>query len=380
MPVALTWQPFRLPLRSPFAAAHGTLGDREGLLLRLSAPGGEEGLGEASPLPSFAGGSLTETAAALAVISRAAAGLPVERMWPLEVPLDGFSPGSAAAARCGFETAVADLLARRADLPLAAWLARASGAPVPRSPVIIPVNAVIDASSPEDAAGHARAFAARGYSTFKVKVGLGLEQDAARLDAIRASLPVGAALRIDANGAWGHEDVALAALERLSAFGVALCEQPLAPAAGLEALAFVARHSPVPIAIDEGCRSLADLRDVARLRAADAVVVKPMVTGLREALAMLTVAREAGLAAIVTTTFDSGVGTMAAAHLAALLPPPIPACGLSAIEYLQRDIVAGVPPIVRGHLALGDRPGLGVELDAGGLAVLAVGPAVGAPP
>jgi len=60
-----------------------------------------------------------------------------------------------------------------------------------------------------------------------------------------------------------------------------------------------------------------------------------MVTGLREALAMLGLARAEGLRAIVTTTFDSGVGTMLAAHLAALLPEPRPACGLSTLEYLD---------------------------------------------
>lgn len=379
MTATLTWQPFRLTLRSPFAAAHGALSERDGLLVRLRLPGGEEGLGEASPLPSFAGGSVEETAVAVEQIARACRGLPIEEMWQSVPALAGFAPGSTAAARCGFETAVADLLARRDGLPLFRWLARGAGREVAPGPPPIPVNAVIDASEPEAAAAQACEFARRGYSTFKVKVTADVDGAFARLRAVREAAGAAVVLRIDANGAWASEEAALAALERLSAFDLALCEQPLAPAVGLERMAFVSRHSPVLLAVDEGCRSLADLSEVARLGAAGTVVVKPMVTGLREALAMLEIARQQGLTAIVTTTFDTGVGTALAGHLAALLPEPVPACGLATLEQVERDFVSGAPRVERGWLTLPAGPGLGVTVDGAALAALETGEPVEAP-
>jgi len=375
----ISWQRFFLPLRSPFGAAHGRLAEREGLLVRIATPGGESGLGEASPLPSFAGGSATEAAQALRAIAEQARGRPLEELWQVQFRPGGCSQGSAAAALCGFETAVATALAARAGQPLCRWLAAQTGAELPQGAIAIPVNAVIDASEPAVAAAHAARAVAAGYTTLKVKVGLDLVSDVARVTSIREAVGQAVVLRIDANGAWSDRAVALAALERLAALGISLCEQPLAPAAGHQRMGELARQSPIPLAIDEGCRSVGDLREAVRWRAADTVIVKPMVTGLREAMAILALARTEGLETIVTTTFDSGVGTMLAAHLAALLPELRPACGLSTLEYLERDIVAGVPPIQLGLLRIPDECGLGVTVDESALAQVAAGPQCEAP-
>lgn len=375
----ISWQPFRLPLRSPFGAAHGSLHEREGLLVHIVTPDGEYGRGEASPLPSFAGGGISETAEALATIAKQLRGQPLPAMWGASIGLDRFTPGSAAAARCGFETALADLLARREGLPLWRWLARGQGRGLPPGPASLPVNAVIDASVPAVAAAHAREFAGRGFRTLKVKVAVDIAADAARLAAIREAVGPAVHLRADANGGWKDHTAALAALESLAPFDIALCEQPLPPSAGLAAMAALGRQSLIALAIDEGCRSLADLHEVIRLRAAAAVVIKPMVSGLREALAMLSLAAASALPAIVTTTFDSGVAATLAAHLAALLPAPRPACGLATVEYLQSDIVASVPAISDGFLELGEAPGLGVTVLHPLPAPLVTGPRVETP-
>ncbi len=362
MTMRLEWHPFRLRLRSPFEAAHGVLEERSGVLVLLRDDAGAFGIGEASPLPSFAGGTVAETVAALASIGQQVRGLSLEEIWRAEIDCCDVVPGSAAAARCGFETTVADLLARREHLPLAAWFSRQSGAGDP-APAPIPVNAVIGGIGPDEAARQARAFVALGYGTLKVKVGMEAEGDEHRLAAVRAAIPREVTVRVDANGAWPDAETALARLERLAAFDVSLCEQPVPPSAGLEPMAEVTRRSSVPVAIDEACRSLDDLRAAVESRAAQAFVVKPMVTGLREALRMLSFGRGEGLTGIVTTTFDSGVGTALATHLAALLPEPRPACGLSTLDAIEDDFTHGLPPVERGAIRLPDGPGLGVEVD-----------------
>ena len=80
----------------------------------------------------------------------------------------------------------------------------------------------------------------------KVKVGIG--DDAGRLAAVRAAVGPEVRIRVDANGAWGSPDEALAHLRALEPVGLELCEEPVH---GVEALREVAAGTPVPIAMDE---------------------------------------------------------------------------------------------------------------------------------
>ncbi len=76
----------------------------------------------------------------------------------------------------------------------------------------------------------------------------------------------------------------------------------------------------------------------------------------------------AGASVVVTTTIDTGIGTAAALHLAATLPPGGPACGLATGSLLAADLITR-PLVARcGRMELPDGPGLGVELDEGQLA------------
>ena len=72
----------------------------------------------------------------------------------------------------------------------------------------------------------------------KVKVGIG--DDAGRLAAVRAAVGPEFGIRIDANGAWGTPEEALANLRALAPVGLELCEEPVH---GVEALRAVARRS-----------------------------------------------------------------------------------------------------------------------------------------
>jgi L-alanine-DL-glutamate epimerase-like enolase superfamily enzyme len=108
--------------------------------------------------------------------------------------------------------------------------------------------------------------------------------------------------------------------------------------------------------------------------AADALVVKPMASGLEEAVAMMRRARDAGLPAIVTTTFDLAPGTAVAMHLAALVGSPGPACGLGTAAIVAAPLGHGLPGVHRGSLALPETPGLGVEFDDEAIERYAAGP------
>lgn len=366
-PIAdVRWRPWRISLRDPLATGAGDLTEREGVLVRIETAEGAAGLGESAPLPAE-GLNPTDLAARIAEIGRTFVGRTPGDAWPLP------SSERVAGADVGVETALADLLAGSCGVPLASWLADQAGL-APPSPSPVPVNALLGAGSPDALAREATSAAACGFRTVKVKVGRDVTLDGERLRAVRAALGTEAELRIDANGAWSEEE-AVAALAAHAVHGVALCEQPVAPGPGaVRSLARVRAARPVPIAADESCASLADLCALLDAHGVDAVVIKPLRTGLAEALAMIGEATARNVPCILTTTFDTGIGTALAAHLAALLPEPRPACGLATLPLLAGDVGRGCPAPKAGALALPDVPGLGVDLDEDALDRFATGP------
>lgn len=359
---AVRWRPFRLELRQRFEAAHEALHDRAGVLLELTAEDGVRGIGEASPMPSLGGGTVADV---LALLERHAARLLGDRVvQPDDRPADDAEGPGATALRCAIDVASLDLEARRAGVPVAALLVDA-----PADSVL--VNAVIGNGEPAQVAAYAREATAAGYGVLKLKVGVGsLEHDEACLAAIREACP-DAVVRLDANGAW-DEATAIAALPRLAAFGVDFIEQPV-PADQVQVLARVREHAPFPVAADEAVGTRASAEKVLEQRAADLLVLKPMVLGgVQDALELATRAARVGIGSFVTTTFDSSIGTAAALHLAAALPW-VAAQGLSTGEHLATDLVADPLLPREGRLAVRG-PGLGVVVDEQHLEAAATGP------
>ena len=345
------WRPFRLPMRHRFEAAHGSLEDRECLLIELVRSDGAVGLGEASPMASIGGGTRADT---LALLEEHGAALLRSELPP---ELSGGAPG-AAALRCAIDVALLDLEAQTAGCRIADLLA-------PDAAEAVSVNAVIGGGPPEEVATHGREATAAGYRVVKLKVGVGpVDEDIARVRALRSACP-SAVIRLDANGAWTEEQAA-EAIRGLYPLRVELLEQPVA-AADVEALARVRSSAPLRIAADEALSDPVAAEQVIETRAVDMIVLKPMVLGgVRPAMALARRAAEHGVGAFVTTTFDSSVATAAAAHLAAALTTDA-AHGLATVEHFAADIVRDSVRPREGWLALPPGPGLGIEVDADAL-------------
>jgi O-succinylbenzoate synthase len=249
------------------------------------------------------------------------------------------------------------------DAEASRWLAAAieagwHGFPAPvRS--VIPVNATVPAVPasrvPEVLARFGR------VDAVKIKVaerGQTLDDDAARVDAVRSVLP-DAAIRVDANGGW---DVPLAveALTRLAAVGLEYAEQPVPTIEGLAEVRsrLRAAGTPVLIAADESVRKESDPLRVARAGAADLLVVKVApLGGVRRALDIVA---QAGLPAVVSSALDTSVGIRAGLALAASLPELPYACGLGTVSLFTSDIT--LDPLVADDGAIRLRD---VAADAG---------------
>ncbi|MDP9398379.1 MAG: o-succinylbenzoate synthase [Actinomycetota bacterium] len=201
----------------------------------------------------------------------------------------------------------------------------------------VPVNVTVPAVGPERAA--AIVGASSGCRTAKVKVaepGQGEADDLARVEAVRAALGRGGAVRVDANGGWDVDTAVrrIRALDR-AAGGLEYVEQPCST---LEELAAVRRGVDVPVAADESIRRAEDPMRVVLAEAADIAVLK--VQPLGGVRACLAIAERCGLPVVVSSALETSVGIAAGVALAAALPELPYACGLATVQLLERDVVA----------------------------------------
>jgi o-succinylbenzoate synthase len=203
---------------------------------------------------------------------------------------------------------------------------------------VVPVNATVPAVGAADVPEVLARY--DGCATAKVKVaekGQGLQDDLARVSAVREVMGRSARIRVDANGGWDVPQ-ATEALSRLAAYGLEYAEQPCGTVEELAELriALARRGTDVLVAADESIRKAADPLRVAREGAADVVVVK--VAPLGGVRAALDIAGECGLPAVVSSALDTSVGIAAGVALAAALPDLPYACGLSTVELMAGDV------------------------------------------
>lgn len=213
----------------------------------------------------------------------------------------------------------------------------------------VEVNATVPAVRPERAY---EIVAGSGCRVVKVKVaqaGQSLADDVERVAAVRDALGASGEIRIDANGAWSIDDAvaAIAAIDA-AASGLAYVEQPCAT---VPELAAVRRAVRVPIAADESIRRGEDPFEVLRAEAADIVVLK--VQPLGGVRACLDLAEEVGLPIVVSSALESSVGIAAGVALAAALPGPTLASGLSTVRMFARDVTYTPLLPVDGFLPVG---------------------------
>ena len=236
----------------------------------------------------------------------------------------------------------------------------------------VPVNSTIPALAAEPA--HALARAA-GCGTAKVKVaepGQSLDDDLARVEAVRDALGPGGRVRVDANGAWTVEE-AERAVRALRRYDLEYVEQPCRT---VEELADLRRRlarsgTTVLIAADESIRRAEDPYRVRELEAADVAVLK--VQPLGGVRACLEVAERIGLPVVVSSALETSVGIRAGVALAAALPELPFACGLNTVRLLEHDLAVAPLVAVGGVL-----PVAPLEVDDAALAAAQAPPAVAA--
>lgn len=295
-----------LALREPFGIATGVQAAVSNALVEVTLASGAVGLGEAAPFPAVSGETQASSLAALGRLAPQVRGSALA--WRDIASAMAEHEPAQAAARAAIEQALVDALCRTLGVSIAQYFG-ASGAS-------LVTDMTLTTGSVEEARAAALRHSAAGFTTLKLKVGGGdPTADALRAAAV-AEAALGARLICDANGGFEAEQ-AIAFARALEDRGVdlALFEQPCARG-DVTGLTRVARSIAAPVCADESARSAADVVALVREGAVRAINVKITKSGVAESLAMIAVARAAGLSLMIGGMVESEIAMTFSAQLA----------------------------------------------------------------
>ena len=219
----------------------------------------------------------------------------------------------------------------------------------------------------------ARQAVAEGALTIKCKTGLDPVRDVELVRRLRELVGPEIKIRVDGNEGYSHVSEAVKVTRAQEEYDIMLCEQPVA---GAEGLAAVARQVDVPIMADESAWTVEDIWELAHLEAAEyfsCYVTKP--GGLFRARQQAETARRLGMMCDIGGSIETGVGN--AANLAlgaalenAILPSVCPVSGSEGSDrpeiagiYYTDDLISGSFGFEDGRVMVPEGPGLGVEVN-----------------
>ena len=300
----------RVPLRTPFKTALRTVTLVEDVVVMIETDTGHVGHGAAAATAVITGDTHGSIIAAVSagIAPRLIGGNIGDLTHLTRLVQTALEHNTS--AKAAVEIALYDLFAQLHGAPLYRILG--GGTPTLRTDITISVD-TIDAMVAE-----ARSAVDRGFDALKIKIGLDLDQDLARIHAIHAAVDDRARLRLDANQGWTPKQ-AVHAMHRLEGAGILpeLLEQPVR-AHDLVGLKYVTDRVVTPVMADESVFGPRALIELIHMRAADIVNIKLMKTGgLSQAILLADIAALHDMHCMVGCMIESSISVAAAAHLAA---------------------------------------------------------------
>lgn len=291
-----------------FTAASGPIEALHEQFLVIEREDGFRGIGETRANITFLS-KIAESEVALA-IRRCVEALDWSR--PPEAILaaaGGMADRHPALARAAVENALIEGIARRDGVTVAE---RLGGAFVAR----LPTNQCLFWSPDEVFDRLAARYFAEGFRDIKVRVAIGsFAQDLARLRRLRERFGDGFSLAIDANGAWTAEE-AIDHLRVLEPLRLTYLEQPTT-IGDRDAFERVGRSTTIPVMLDEGLTSAAEVDWLARLGPPFLAHLKiAKLGGPSVVMDYARRFRDAGIGVMMGQMNEGGLATLLAAHCA----------------------------------------------------------------
>ena len=347
---------FSGPVEEPFVVACGVMESNDAWVVTIETDAGIKGIGSAAPWAPVTGETLESCYEVLKLLVSQLPGMDPLDIAGIHRYMDStiYMNGS---AKCAIDTALYDIAARNAGLPLYKFL----GATQSR----IMNDITISIKEPERMAAEAEDFVKNfGFSILKVKIGLDPDHDIRALNLIREKVGPDVRIRVDANQGFDVEG-ALKILPVFEKMGIDAVEQFL-PYYDVEGAAKIMAANPtkVDLMLDESIFSVHDAERAARLKAAQFFNIKLMKCGgLYYGLKIADIAAAAGIRGMVGCMGENKISLTAGLSLVAAKDNIVEADCDSYMMFKGHDdgIVGGFRP-EGGEIVLLDEPGLGIEL------------------
>lgn len=283
------------------------------VIVTIETDAGTLGLGEATVTPTWSGES---QAGALAAITNILAPTLMDQN-PLHVSelrdaMDRVLIGNPF-TKAAIEMALLDLAGKTLGIPVHILFGG------PRRPSAIPLRFSIGAFSPSQAVQVAEKAVTLGLRAVKVKVGLDVNTDIERVEAVRQALGEKFPIGVDANAGWSESET-LEAIPHLERLGVNVIEQPLRRG-DFRGCAWLRQRTRIPIMLDESIFTPHDALNAIRANACDIISIYPGKNGgIGPALQISQMAATAGLECTIGSNLEWEIGSAAMLHLAAAIP------------------------------------------------------------
>ncbi len=298
---------WRAKLTRPFSTAKGQHDLLENVLFSIELSDGVCGFGEAAVATHITGETVAGTLGNLRTAALEIAGRDIADFQALMEEYKGKFSGNPCAL-AAVEMALMDAVMRKKKMPL--WRFFGSRLRTLHSDMTVVLG---DISEAEIAT---REILRRGIRSFKVKIGRDFDRDLKRVAAV-ARIAGKCPVFLDANQGFTAAQT-LKFLKELAWLKIkpALVEQPV-PKEDWEGLAKVTREGKVLVCADESVSSLQDAKRLIKEKAAGAINVKFMKTGILEAYEIARLAKRNGIKLMIGTMMETPLAVTAAAHLAA---------------------------------------------------------------
>jgi len=314
----VTTESLELPLKGQFETAKGRKSVSPAVIVEVKLSNGVCGLGSATPVNYVTNEDVESVLSAIDYCRPDLVGLDASCYLPIFETL-AISLPKEHSARASLEIAVLDAFCKLYNLPMYRFFGGYSA--------FVETDVTIPITDPDKCCQLAEEATSQGFQTLKVKVGTDIEEDLARVIAVNRGAP-NAKLRVDANQGFTPAG-AVSFLRKLQEIGVPveLMEQPV-DRDDFDGLAYVTKHSPIPIYADESDVTTADVLKLIELEAVDGINVKLMKCGISGALEIIAICKAARKEIMLGSMIETGVGLSAAVHLA---------CGTGAFHEIDLD-------------------------------------------
>lgn len=248
------------------------------------------------------------------------------------------------------DMALYDLMAKKTDEPLYKILGGyRESIPTSITIGILPIGKTLR---------RAAEYRQRGFSIFKLKGGINVDEDIEKVLKLRETFGAEIELRFDANQGYSVKD-AIKFISSTQGADVELLEQPT-DRNNEPLLQEVSENVPVPVMADESLMTLKDAFRLTKNDRIDMINIKLMKTGgILEALHINSVAKAAGVEAMIGCMDESELGISAGLHFA-LSRSNIMYADLDGHLDIENDPFMGCFTLKDGILYPNGLPGLGV--------------------